>query len=118
VGEIAQSKHAEEIVLFQVDTLTSLAEYFVICSAESEPQIQAIADAIQSGLSQQGIRALGIEGLQGGIWLLMDYGDVIVHIFKEEARSFYNLDRLWADAPQIILSHIPKDDASLTKGGG
>ncbi len=105
-------------MLFQVDALTSLADYFVICSAESEPQILAIADAIQVSLSKHGYRPLGIEGREAGLWLLIDYDDVIVHIFKEEARSFYNLDRLWADAPQIIFSSQPKDDTSLTRDKG
>lgn len=110
IGEIVQSKHAEEIILFEVTALTSLADYFVICSAESEPQIRAIADAVEGNLSEHGIRPLGIEGREAAIWLLIDYGDVVLHIFKDEARSFYNLDRLWGDAPQIGLSDKPFDD--------
>ena len=104
IAEAALSKHAEEITIFQVSKLTALADFFVICTAETEPQIRAISESVDRILSKEGNEPLGVEGRKGGVWLLMDYGDVILHIFKAEARAFYSLDRLWGDAPQITLS--------------
>lgn len=106
IAEIAQSKHAEKIVIFHVTALSSLADFFVVCSAESLPQIRAISEAVEDTLSKEGRQPLGVEGRQGGVWMLMDYSDVIFHVFQEEARDFYGLDRLWGDAPQITLSPI------------
>ncbi|VAX27975.1 Ribosomal silencing factor RsfA [hydrothermal vent metagenome] len=106
IAEIAQSKHAEKIVIFHVSALTSLADFFVICSAESLPQIRAISEAVEDTLSKEGQQPLGVEGRSGGVWTLMDYSDVIFHIFQEESREFYGLDRLWGDAPQIMFSPI------------
>lgn len=101
IAEAAQSKHAEEIIVFHVSELTSLSDFFVLCSAESEPQMRAIVDAVEDSLSKEGSRPYGIEGREGGLWILLDYNDVILHIFKKEAREFYSLDRLWGDAPRI-----------------
>ncbi len=99
-----QSKYAEDIALLQVDQLTSIADFFILCTAESSPQLKAIANEVEDQLSLQGIEPLSIEGREAGTWILIDYGDVILHIFKEEARAFYNLDHLWADAPRMLPS--------------
>ncbi len=104
IGEILQSKHAEDIALLQVDTLTSIADFFILCTAESSPQLKAIANEVEDRLSEQGIEPLSVEGREGGSWILIDYGAVVLHIFKEEARAFYKLDDLWADAPRMQLS--------------
>ena len=104
IASVAQSKNAEEIIIYQVGELTSLADFFVICSAESEPQIRAIVDGVHESLSKKGSHPLGIEGREASFWVLVDYSDVILHIFKKEAREFYSLDRLWGDAPQLPLS--------------
>lgn len=109
IAEAAQLKHAERIIIFQVGKLTSLADFFVICSAESQPQIRAISEFVDAVLSKEGTKPIGIEGREGGVWVLMDYGDVIFHVFKEEARQFYGLDRFWGDAPQISLAQIAQD---------
>lgn len=101
IAEAARSKHAEEIVVLHVSDLTSLADYFIICSAESDPQIRAIVEAVHERLSKQGVRPIGVEGRESRRWVLIDYDDVILHVFKEEARAFYNLDGLWGDAPQV-----------------
>lgn len=90
-------------MVYQVGELTSLADFFVICSAESEPQIRAIVDGVHEALSKKGDHPLGVEGREASLWVLVDYNDVILHIFKKEAREFYNLDRLWGDAPQVPL---------------
>lgn len=83
--------------------MTSLADFFVICSAESEPQIRAIIDATEESLSKEGARPLGVEGREAGSWVLVDFNDVILHIFRKETREFYDLDRLWGDAPRLFL---------------
>lgn len=119
IGEVVRSKHAEGIVVFHVSDLTSLADYFVICSAESDPQIRAIVEAVQETLSKKGVRPIGVEGRESGRWVLVDYDDVILHVFKEEARTFYNLDGLWGDAPQVPLPEsIDKKKPAIEKKGG
>lgn len=117
MAEAAQSKYAEEIVVFHVSELTSLADFFVLCSAESEPQMRAIADAVEDSLSKKGNRPYGIEGREGGLWVLLDYNDVILHIFKKEAREFYNLDRLWGDAPRIPFPDLSDEARPPVKKG-
>jgi ribosome-associated protein len=89
--------------------LTTIAEYFLICSAESHRQVKAIADHIDATLAAAGERAFSVEGEAALKWVLMDYSDLIVHIFKEEVRSFYSLERLWGDAPRVELSDLVRD---------
>jgi ribosome-associated protein len=101
MADILLDKGAEEVVLLQVAELSSFTDYYLLCSANSEPQIRAIVDAVEADLSKKGSRPLGSEGMNAAQWVLMDYDDVILHIFRTEARSFYSLDRLWADAPRI-----------------
>lgn len=106
IAEAVLEKQGGEIAILQVSELTSLADFFVICSAESEPQIRAMVDAVGGALSAQGIKPYGIEGREGSSWVLVDYSDVILHIFKKDAREFYNLDRLWGDAPKIVFPAV------------
>ena len=103
----ALEKKASDLVIFAVGELTTIADYFIICSAESLPQIRAIRDHIEKTLSERGDRLFGVEGGDGSAWLLMDYSDLIIHIFKEDARSFYSLERLWGDAPQLEPEEKP-----------
>lgn len=110
IGEILQSKYAEDIALLKVDTLTSIADFFILCTAESSPQLKAMANEVEDRLSEQGIEPLSIEGREAGTWVLIDYGDVVLHIFKAEAREFFKLDDLWADAPRMQLSGGFSDD--------
>ncbi len=86
-----------------VGKLTSLADYFVVCSGRSDTQVQAIAQAIETNLREHGMRPLSLEGYSRGQWVIMDYADVIVHVFLEPVREFYDLDRLWARAPRLQL---------------
>ena len=81
--------------------MTSFTDYFFICSGTSDRQVQAIAEGIQEVLEGKGIRALGLEGTREGKWILIDYEDVVVHIFLEPVRQFYDLEGLWMDAPRI-----------------
>lgn len=99
---IAEDKKASDIVLLGVGALTSLADYFVICSGGSERQLGAIADGIEDGLKAEGVRPLGREGEAGTHWVLMDFGAVIVHVFAPPERDYYQLERLWADAQTLL----------------
>jgi ribosome-associated protein len=99
----ALEKKAYDLVLLDVSQLSSLADYFLICTGRSDTQVQAIAQSIQENLSHAARRPLAVEGYSGGQWVLMDYGDVVVHIFQEEVRAFYGLERLWARAPIVDL---------------
>jgi ribosome-associated protein len=89
-------------VLLGVGELTTLADYFVICSGGSERQLAAIADGISEGLKAEGVKPIGREGGAGAHWLLLDYGAVIVHVFAPPERDFYQLERLWAEAPTLL----------------
>lgn len=92
-------KKAQDVVLLEISQVVSYADYFLICSGRSGIQVKAIANAVEEYLKDRGIRPLHIEGLSEGRWVLLDYDELIVHVFLEEARQFYNLERLWGDVP-------------------
>ena len=102
-GSLAADKKANRPVLLDLTRLSIMTDYFMIASAQSRVQATAIADHIEHELKQRGVLPLGKEFDPSGKWLLLDYGSVIVHIFQEEARQFYNLERLWGEAPLITL---------------
>ena len=102
-AQAALDKKAYDLLILQVAAFTSVADYFVISTGRSDVQVQSICRAVEEALAQIGIRPLAIEGFTHGQWVLMDFGDVVVHIFYETAREFYNLERLWAQAPQCSL---------------
>ena len=104
-SRVAADRKASDVVVLDMRDASAITDYFLICSGGSERQVQAIADAIDEQLSRSGIASLGVEGYREGRWILMDYGDVIVHVFSQETREFYDLERLWANAPKIDLSH-------------
>ncbi len=99
----ADERKAMDLVLLDVSELASFADYFLICSGRSSRQVQGIADAVQTRLRSMGIRPFGVEGEREGHWVLLDYGDVIVHIFYEPIREFYDLEGLWAEAKVVSL---------------
>jgi ribosome-associated protein len=99
----AEDKKALELVALKLIGITSFADYFVICSGSSKRQVQAIADEIADRLRQEKVRPLNIEGYQDAEWILMDYGSLIVHVFSETSRRFYDLERLWRDAERLDL---------------
>lgn len=99
----ALEKKAYDLLLMEVGEFTSLADYFLICTGRSDTQVQAIAQGIEENLGRLGIRPLAIEGYSGGQWVVMDYGDVVVHIFFEPVREFYALERLWGRAARVRL---------------
>lgn len=99
----AADKKAENIVLLDLRGLSSVADYFVICSGNSERQLRAIADGVDEGLQKAVNKSpRHVEGLSGGGWVLVDYSDVIIHIFSPSLRAYYNLEGLWAKAPVLL----------------
>lgn len=95
----AEDKKARDILTLDISKLSPIADYFIICSAGSTAQAQAIADHIEEKLLEQGQPPLHKEGYSKANWILLDYGGVVAHIFREEDRRFYNLEQLWGDAP-------------------
>ncbi|MBM7544024.1 ribosome silencing factor [Periweissella beninensis] len=102
----ADSKRAEDIVALDVQSVSLLADYFVIMHASSKRQVKAIVDEIEDKLNENQIFVKRIEGKVEGSWVLMDFGDIIVHIFDEDSRAHYNLEKLWGDAPYVDLTDI------------
>ncbi len=99
---------AIDLVILSIQNLSSFADYFVICSGNSDRQVQAIASHIEEKLAKEGLYPLGIEGKREGRWVLLDYGEVVVHVFYQPVREFYDLERLWADAPRVIFPPQPR----------
>lgn len=102
IVEIASDKKGSDIVMLRTAELTTMADFFVICSGRSDRQVQALAGAIVDELREQGIRPLGTEGLSSARWVLLDFGSVIVHVFAPEEREYYGLERLWGQAAQVV----------------
>ena len=100
------SKKGKEIRLIRIDKITTLAEYFVICTGTSNTQINALCDAVEKELTEKGEEPLHREGYRGGTWVLLDYGCIAIHVFNQEAREFYGLERLWQDSKAIDLTGI------------
>lgn len=99
----ALDKRAHDLVVLDLQGLSTVADYFVVMSARSGPQAETIADAVHQALKLRGVRLRHREGTSESGWLLMDYGDVVVHVFLEATRAFYALERLWGDAPTLAL---------------
>jgi ribosome-associated protein len=93
---------ALDLVVLDVTGISSFTDYFLICSGKSSRQVQGIADNLEAGLARSRIKPLGIEGRPDGHWILMDYADVVIHIFYEPVRYFYDLESLWSDAKRVI----------------
>lgn len=112
----ADSKKAADIVVLDVEPHSSIADHFLICSGTSDRQVQAIADAIADELAQQGEKPRAVEGYQQGSWILIDCIDLIVHVFSDESRRFYNLERLWHQAAQVevpgVVAGLPLPETS------
>lgn len=104
----ALEKKAEQLRILDVRGLSTLTDFLVIASGRSDRQVQAIAEGVRAGLKlEHGSATLGIEGMKEGRWVLLDYGDVMVHVFQEPVRSFYDLDGLWRDAGEVPVSAAP-----------
>lgn len=107
------------MVVLNVGEFTDIADYFLICSGDSERQVKAISDHIETALQKEQETPFSVEGLSYLNWVLMDYNDILVHVFKQEARLFYNLERLWGDAPRLTLPKDPlrKPSVESERGG-
>jgi len=103
-------KKARDLAILNVAEISAFADYFIICSGGSDRQVRAIASAIQESLKKAGISPLGVEGEAAGTWILLDYDDLIIHVFLDTVRTFYDLERLWAEAPRMA---VPDDAVSL-----
>ncbi len=101
IVKAADDKRAEDIVALDMAGVSLLADYFVVMNGNSERQVQAIADAVEDAVLLAGGKQPRIEGKKGSRWLLMDFNDIVVHIFVPEERAFYNLEKLWSDAPLV-----------------
>lgn len=106
------SKKGRDIKVLEVDKLTTLADCFVICSGGSNTQINALCDEVEKKLAELGEQPLHREGYRGGTWVLLDYGCITVHVFNEEARAFYSLERLWSDGHELDLAGVLTPDAA------
>ena len=100
------SKKGKEIKVIEIGELTTLADYFVIAAGTSNTQISALSDVVEEELKKSGEMALRREGYRDGTWVLLDYGCVAIHVFSQEAREFYDLERLWRDGKEVDLSDV------------
>lgn len=104
IAQAAEDFKAEEIRILDLRGLTSFTDFYILCSGRSDRQVQAIADHILHQLKLQHVRPVGVEGHAAGQWILLDYGDVVVHVFHPTARAFYQIEKIWGDAPEISLA--------------
>jgi len=102
-AEAALSKKAADLVALDLTVVSGVADYFLICSGSSEPQVKAIAEAVEEKLRLAGARPWHVEGREGRRWVLLDFVDVVVHVFHEKTREYYLLERLWGDARRVEL---------------
>lgn len=109
-------KKARDLTILRVKEVCSFTDYFVICSGGSDRQVQALADAIREDMKSAGILPLGVEGEKIGKWILLDYADVVVHVFYEPVREFYNLEQLWPDVPRMDVDVNLSELATLDPG--
>jgi ribosome-associated protein len=103
----AEDRKALDLAVLHLQPVSDFTDYFLICSGTNERQVQAIADGVQEKLRSEKSRPLHVEGYNKGLWVLLDYGDFVMHIFQEEPRRFYSLERLWGDAPNVTAEFRP-----------
>mgnify|MGYP001575862742 CR=1 FL=1 len=103
MASLALDKKADNVVIINIKKLSSVSDYLFVCSAGSERQVQAISDNIVHGLGLKGIKPLGTEGGREGKWALLDFNDVVAHVFLEQVRIYYNIEGLWAEAPTLAV---------------
>jgi ribosome-associated protein len=103
ISELTKIKKAYNIKIIDLKNVSNIADYFVICSADSDRQVKAIADEVDKNLIERGIKCFHREGYETLNWIIMDYFDVVLHIFRAESRNYYNLEKLWGDAPTINI---------------
>jgi len=111
--EFVQSRKAEDVLVLDLREIADFTDYFLVCTGNSDVHVRAVADAVIEGMKEKGQRPWHVEGYDTRKWILIDYVDVVVHVFQPDARRFYGLERLWGDAP---AEHI-EDDATLVQSG-
>ena len=111
----ALTKKAHNVTILDLRKVTDMADFFVICSADSDTQVKAVADAVIEGMESTGVAAWHREGLTQRQWVLVDYVDVVVHIFHKEARKFYGLEKLWGDAKSETVKDTPEAPKAVRK---
>ena len=111
VTKALDSKKGMDIKLLKIDKVSSLADHFLICTGTSGTHVKTLCDFAEYTLEQLGETLLGREGHRGNTWELLDYGTIVIHVFTEEARKFYDLERLWADAEQVDISRFIIEEA-------
>lgn len=100
-AEVCDDKKAKQIIVLDVRKITSISDYFIVCSTSNERQARAIAEEMRMKLKEMGKREMGVEGMEDARWVLQDFGDIVLHIFHESQREFYDIEGLWADAKQV-----------------
>jgi ribosome-associated protein len=116
IADLMISKKAHNVVILDLKKITSAADYFVICSTDSDTQVKAVADAVREGMEESNERVWHYEGYQALKWVVLDYVDVVAHIFYKEDRSFYNLERLWGDAKKTeVKDALEKPETGVKK---
>lgn len=106
IAKAADSKRADDIKIIKIADLTIISDYFVSANGNSSTQTKAIADEIEFKMKEAGVSPLRTEGYQGANWIILDYGDIVVHVFYKETREFYNLERLWNDGEEIDVDDL------------
>ena len=114
-AEAALDKNADDVRLIDLTEKGSYADFLVVCSGSSDRQLSTIADSVEKALKDAGQKPVGSEGQGGGRWVLLDFGDVVIHVFHNEERSNYDLEGLWADAPQTRVEPKPGAAKSATE---
>ena len=112
IALLALTKKASDVTLLDLRKVTDMADFFVICTGDSDIQVKAIADAITDGTEQLGVSAWHREGLTKRQWILLDYVDIVVHVFHSEARKFYSLEKIWGDAKTEHIEDTPPEKAA------
>ncbi len=98
LADLMMDKHGHDVLIMDLRPLTSVTDYFVLCSCDSDVQVKAVADHLDDTLRQEGVRPLHIEGINQRLWVILDYVNVVAHVFMRGTREYYGLERLWADA--------------------
>ncbi|MDH7514359.1 MAG: ribosome silencing factor [Bacteroidota bacterium] len=111
IAECALVKRAGEVIILDLRNLSDVTDYFVICTGETDVQVKAIADAIDEGMRERGVHVWKTEGYGGLQWVLLDFVDVVCHVFQPRVRSYYNLEKLWGDAPVEYIEESPPPTA-------
>jgi ribosome-associated protein len=115
IAQFALTKKAHAVTIMDLRKLTDMADFFVVCSADSDVQVKAVADAVADGTEQLGVSAWHREGVAQRQWVLLDYVDVVVHIFHKETRRYYGIEKLWGDAKVEVIEDTPEKAKKVSR---